>query len=140
MIVLPLEGIMKRAYLVLILLAHLNLQAAFRADDIIDNITHYFATGNSKELSVYFSSTVSLSILEDNNTYSKNQTEILLQNFFDKNNCRGAKIIHRMDTNVSNRYAVLEMFSSTQKFRVSLSLKNFNSKFLITDIRIDKTK
>ncbi|SEK96792.1 protein of unknown function [Olivibacter domesticus] len=140
MIVLPLEGIMKNVYLFLILLTHLNLQAALRADDIIDNISHYFATGNSKELSDYFSSTVSLSILEDNNTYSKNQTEILLRNFFDKNNCRGAKIIHRMDTNANNRYAVLEIFSSTQKFRVSLSLKNFNSKFLITDIRIDKIK
>jgi len=105
--------------------------------DVIDNIARCFATGNSKELAVYLSSMVSLSTLEDNNTYSKNQTEMLLRNFFDKYNFRGAKIIHRLDTNASNRYVVLELMGTKQKFRVSLSLKDFNSEFLITDIRIE---
>lgn len=129
-----------KSVLFILLLFFNNLPSetvVFTADDLIDNITNCFRTGNSKDLSVHLSSTVSLSILDDNNTYSKNQTEILLRNFFDKYNFKGAKILHRMDTNAVSRYAVLELISSANKFRVSLSLKNFNSKFLITDIRID---
>lgn len=130
---------MKSAFLILILLFNQipSKAADFRADDLIDNIANCFRTGNSKDLSVHLSSTVSLAILDDNNTYSKNQAEILLRNFFDKYNFKGVKILHRMDTNTVSRYVVLELISSVHKFRVSLSLKNFNSKFLITDIRID---
>lgn len=108
-----------------------------RIDDVIDTITNCFKTGDSKELSMYFSTTVNLSLLEEGDSYSKNQAEILLHNFFSKHSIRSGKILHRMETNATNRYAVIELVSSTDKFRVSLSLKNFNSKYLITDMRID---
>ncbi|MDM8174853.1 DUF4783 domain-containing protein [Olivibacter sp. 47] len=134
---------MMKSACIILLLFFTNLKSHVvysRIDDLIDNITNCFRTGNSKELSFYLSSTVSLSLLEESNTYSKNQAEILLHNFFDRHIFRSGKILHRMETNASNRYAVVELISSTEKFRVSLSLKNFNSKFLITDIRIDVVK
>lgn len=110
----------------------------FASIDIVDDIARCFATGNSKELAIHFSSTISLSLLDENNTYSKNQTEILLRNFFDKHTVRGAKVTHRMEPNANNWYIVLETNTVSQQYRVSISLKNFNSKYLITDIRIDK--
>jgi len=133
---------MKSAFIILIFLTN-NLFAnttLFGANDLIDNIASNFRNGDSKEIGVHFSTSVSLSILEDNNTYSKNQAEILLHNFFEKYNFRSVKILHRMETNASNRYAVLELSTGNQQFRVSLSLKNFNAKFLITDIKIDLLK
>ncbi|GAA4805838.1 hypothetical protein GCM10023231_38770 [Olivibacter ginsenosidimutans] len=133
---------MKSAFLiVLFLINSLPVQLSqLGTADIIDVIANSFRSGDSKELGMHFSTSVSLSILEDNNTYSKNQAEILLHNFFDKYTFRSCKILHKMETNTSNRYAVLELSDASQKFRVSLSLKNFNGKFLITDIRIDKEK
>ena len=129
---------------VLIILSFLVLympqQHSWLADGVIDQIALSFRNGNSKEVGAYFSSSVSLAILDDNNTYSKNQAEILIHNFFDKYAFRGCKILHRMETNSNSKYAVLELQAPDQKFRVSLSLKNFKSKFLITDLRIDKVK
>jgi len=133
---------MKSALIILIFLTN-NLATKttlFRANDLIDNIANSFRNGDSKEIGVHFSTSVSLSILDDNNTYSKNQAEILLHNFFEKYNFRSVKILHRMETNATNRYAVLELNTSDRQFRVSLSLKNFNAKFLITDIKIDLLK
>lgn len=134
---------MMKSVCIILLLFFTNLKVNavyYRVDDLIDNITDCFRTGNSKELSSYFSSTVSLALLEESNSYSKNQAEIVLHNFFNKHPFNSGKILHKMETNASNRYAVIELTSSTQKFRVSLSLKNFNSRFLITDIRVDSVK
>ncbi|QNL49108.1 DUF4783 domain-containing protein [Olivibacter sp. SDN3] len=128
---------MKRLIVLICLLSNIVMHT-FASIDIVDDIARCFATGNSKELAVHLSSTISLSLLEENNTYSKSQTEILLRNFFDKHNFRGAKITHRMEPNANNWYVVLETNTVSQQYRVSISLKNFNSKYLITDIRIDK--
>ncbi|WP_134089321.1 DUF4783 domain-containing protein [Olivibacter sp. XZL3] len=131
---------MMKSACIILLLIFVNLQsnvAYSRIDDLIGAIANCFRTGNSKELSMYFSTTVSLSLLEEGDSYSKNQAEILLHNFFSKHTIQSGKILHRMETNATNRYAVIELISSTHKFRVSLSLKNVNSKFLITDMRID---
>ncbi len=137
---------MKNVFIVLwMLFGHVQLGVAhsglcLTADDMIDNIANCFQTGNGKELASYLSSSVSLAILDDNNTYSKSQAEILLRNFFSKYTFSAVKILHRIETNASNRYAVLELISSGQRFRVSLSLKKVDAQFLITDIRIDRIK
>src|SRR5690606_29278989 len=109
------------------------------AGDLITEISNQFRQGNTKEISKHFSSTVNLSILNDNNIYSKVQAEIILASFFKVNQPRGAKVIHRLDNNPNYQHAVIELNTSGGDFRVSYSVRVNNNQAQLVEIRIEKS-
>lgn len=104
--------------------------------DIIENVTQSFRTANTQDLSKYFASTVELSILSDQDVYSKAQTELILKDFVTKHPISSVKTLHRLDSSPNYRFSVLLMNTNVGKFRVSFSMKNTSGKFLITEISI----
>ena len=110
------------------------------AFDVIDDVSVYFKTGNVKELSKYFSSTVELSILNKEEVYSANQAELILKDFFIKHPSVGVKVIHRVVSNASYKFGVIILNTSKGNFRVSFELKNTVGGFNITQIRIEENK
>src|SRR5690606_19666592 len=88
-------------------------------NDVIDDIASCVRGGNTKELSKYFSSTVSMTLLNDEGIYSRVQAEIILRDFFSKNTPMGVKISHRLDSNPNFRYVVLNLETAKDTFRVS---------------------
>lgn len=108
------------------------------ADDLIAEISTLFRQGNTKEISKHFPSTVNLSILNDNNIYSKVQAEIILGSFFKANQPRASKIIHRLDNNPNYQHAVIELTTSEGNYRVSYSIRVNNKQAQLVEIRIEK--
>ncbi|HUH18483.1 DUF4783 domain-containing protein [Albibacterium sp.] len=106
--------------------------------DLIAELSGQFRQGNAKEISKYFSPTVNLSILNDNNVYSKVQAEIILESFFKTNSPTGSKIVHRLDSNPNYQYAVIELNTIKGYFRVSYSIKINDNQAQIVEIRIEK--
>ena len=105
--------------------------------DVIDDIASSIRGGNTKELSKYFSSTVSMTLLNDEGIYSRVQAELILRDFFSRNPPTGAKVAHRLDSNPNFRYVVLNLETSKDVFRVSYKLTNNDNTFLITEFRIE---
>lgn len=108
--------------------------------DLIAELSGQFRQGNAKEISKYFSPTVNLSILNDNNVYSKVQAEIILESFFKTNSPTGSKIVHRLDSNPNYQYAVIELNTIKGYFRVSYSIKIIDNQAQIVEIRIEKAR
>ena len=106
--------------------------------DLIAELSSQFRQGNAKEISKYFSPTVNLSILNDNNVYSKVQAEIILESFFKTNSPTGSKVVHRLDSNPNYQYAVIELNTIKGYFRVSYSIKINDNQAQIVEIRIEK--
>lgn len=106
-------------------------------NDVIDDIASCVRGGNTKELSKYFSSTVSMTLLNDEGIYSRVQAEIILRDFFSKNAPTGVKIAHRLDSNPNFRYVVLNLETSKDTFRVSYKLTNNDNAFQVTEFRIE---
>jgi hypothetical protein len=125
-------------YLVTITLVFLfKLSFAF---DIIDDVSIALKSGNSKELAKYFSSTVEMKILNEEEIYSSTQAEMILKDFFAKNQPSGAKVIHKVVSNANYKFGVIILITAKGEFRVSYELKNNSGKFLITQIRIEANK
>src|SRR3546814_11267123 len=99
------------------------------SNDVIDDIASCVRGGNTKELSKYFSSTVSMTLLNDEGIYSRVQAEIILRDFFSSNTPTVVKIAHRLDSNPHFRYVVLNLETSRYTFRVSFKLKIVKSSF-----------
>ncbi|WP_379018863.1 DUF4783 domain-containing protein [Parapedobacter deserti] len=110
-------------------LAHTN--------DVVDDIASCIRSANTKGLSKYFSSTVSMTLMNDEGMYSRVQAEIILRDFFTRNTPTGVKIAHRLDSNPNFRYVVLNLETSKDTFRVSYKLTNNENAFHVTEFRVE---
>lgn len=106
-------------------------------NDVIDDIASCVRSANTKELSKHFSSTVSMTLLNDEGIYSRVQAEIILRDFFNKNTPTNVKLAHRLDSNPNFRYVVLNLETSRETFRVSYKLTNNDDSFQVTEFRIE---
>ena len=108
--------------------------------DIVTELTGYLKTANTREISNHFASTVELIILSEEDVYSKAQAEIILKDFLYKHKPVSATVVHRLDSNPSYRFAVIELKTENGNFRTTISLKDTAGEFLITEMRIEFDK
>ena len=106
-------------------------------DDIILSINE----GNSKVLSGYFNQNVELTVLENDNVYSKAQAQQIVGNFFESHPPRekGFKVIHKSGKEGS-QFVIGSLATVNGVFRVSFLLKQNNGKDYIHQLRIEKQK
>lgn len=131
---------MTKPILSLILLFVHFLPLSINESDIIEDLSGHFKAGNSKEIAKYFSSSVELIIIDDEDVYSKAQTEQILRDFFHKYSPSKSSVVHLINTNPNFRFGILSLVTKNGKFRVSITLKKSNSSFLITELRIETDK
>ena len=127
-------------YLAFFLLFLAAIPAKANKIDIVNDLTAYLKSGNSTEISKYFASTVEMNILNEEDVYSKVQAEIILKDFFNKHRPQSATIVHRLDSNPSYLFAVIQLQTENGKFRTTISLKDTAGQFLITEMRIEFDK
>ena len=109
-----------------------------QADSVVE-IANHFKSGNSKELSRHFSSSVTFSLLGNENVYSSAQTEIILTSFFRSHPPQKVKIVHRLDNHSNYQHAVLLLNTSNGDYRVAFSLKGSEKQLQLIEIRIEES-
>jgi F420-0:gamma-glutamyl ligase len=108
--------------------------------DVIDRTAELLKDGNVHELAGTFSSTIEMTIMEDENVYSSSQAEQLLANFLKRCQPRSAKVLHRITSNANYRYAVIILNTNSGTYRTAVALKNVNGKFELNELRIEVEK
>ncbi|RNL54466.1 DUF4783 domain-containing protein [Pedobacter jejuensis] len=126
-------------FLFFIAIAPIYRSSAFQAD-IIDDLSAYFKAGNSKEIAKNFAPTIELIIIDEEDVYSKAQGEQILKDFFSKNQPTKTSIFHRISNSQSYRFGVILVSTTKETYRVSITMKKFNTAFLITELRIEPAK
>ncbi|MBB6500213.1 DUF4783 domain-containing protein [Pedobacter cryoconitis] len=124
---------------VLILLTQLFHPVDFQGD-IVDSLSALFKTGNSKEISKNFSPSVELTIMEEEDVYTKAQAEQILREFFTKNQPVSSMVVHLINTNPNYRFGILSLSTKNGKYRVAITLKKTTNTFFITELRIEPDK
>lgn len=127
---------MKISFTILLLML-CKLSFAF---DIIDDVANNFKNGDVKAISEYFTSTVELSVLDQEDIYSASQAGLILKEFFAKHPPIGAKVIHKVVSNSNYKFGVITLNTSKGNFRISYELKNSGGNFTISEIRIEENK
>jgi len=123
----------------LILLTQLFHPVDFQGD-IVDSLSALFKTGNSKEISKNFSPSVELTIMEEEDVYTKAQAEQILRDFFTKNQPVSSMVVHLINTNPNYRFGILSLSTKSGKYRVAITLKKTANTFFITELRIEPDK
>jgi len=134
---------MIKTRIILVVLTLLCILTAFTIDisqssnEVIKKVSVALKTGNSQELSKYFTPTVELEILGEENFYSIAQAEILLKDFFEKSKPSNFVINHQGVKDASS-FAIGTLTIKTGNLRVSFFMKTENNTTLIHQLRIEQ--
>ena len=78
-----------------------------------------------------------MALINDEGVYSKVQAEIILREFFNRNQPTDISIIQRLDSNPNFRFIVIQMATSRRNYRISYKLVSESNSFKINELRID---
>jgi hypothetical protein len=111
---------------------------AFSQFDVLDNVATAIRGGNSKEIARFFDNNVEITILDRESSYSKTQGEMVLRDFFSKNQVQGFDLKHRGSSGEGSSYGIGTLKTSAQAFRVYYFVKQKGSQQLIQEMRFEK--
>lgn len=129
---------MKPFYLSSLIILYLFSVASFA--DPIDKVAELIRVGNMHELSKLFAPNIEITILNEENVYSKAQAELILDKFFDQNKPQAVKVLHKINSNPNYRFAVLIVNTDKGAYRMSYTLKETGGNLMIIDLRIEREK
>ncbi|MXV15839.1 DUF4783 domain-containing protein [Hufsiella ginkgonis] len=125
--------------LLLLMLLSVNSLATTPAD-AADDLLALLKAGNAKEIAKSLNATVELTILTEENMYSKVQAEAILKDFFAKHQPSAVKLVHKIASNPNHRFAVVLLTTNNGIYRLSFAMKNTEGTFLVTEMRIEAAK
>ncbi len=108
--------------------------------DPIDNVAALIRQGDVHALSAMFAPSVEISILNEENVYSKNQAELVLTKFFNENKPKSVKMLHRINSNPNYYFGVITVSTDKGVFRIACTLKQTDKRFELIEIRIETEK
>ena len=127
---------MKKFSLSLVTLLILMLLTNSSFGQIPAQIITGLKTGNAKMVASFFNDNVELVILDKENVCSKEQGEMILNDFFSKNKPTDFKLTHQGGTD--SVYGIGKMQTAGANFRIYFMLKSFANKPLIVQLRVEK--
>lgn len=124
--------------LFLLFFAPLTLVAG-QGNPSLDAITKALNTGDVSTLSQYFADNVEVSILDNEQLYSKAKATEVVRGFFDSCKPRSFSQVHQGTSREnSDQYCIGNLSASSGAYRVYIYLKMNGSSATIQEIRFDK--
>lgn len=106
--------------------------------DVINNIRDALKSGSSRELSKYLNNTVEISINGEKSSYSRNQAEFVLKDFFAKYPPQDFRYVHQGSSKEGVKYTIGTFVHERGEFRVVMLIKQFNGNYLVDQIDFNR--
>jgi hypothetical protein len=129
---------MKILYLPLLVILYLTPSVS--PGDPIDRVAELIKQGNIHELSKLFASNIEVTILGDENVYSKDQAELILDKFFDQNKPQTVRMLHKINSNPNYRFGVIIVNTDKGPYRIAYTLKGTGGDLTMIELRIETEK
>ncbi len=129
---------MKKAYKIFLILL-LTVGSVTAKADILTDIGNAIRSGDARSVARYFSSTVDLTILQQEEVYSKAQAEQVLRDFFSKNTPRSFNLIHKGVSKEGAKYAIGTLVTAQGvTYRTYFFVKQTSSGEFVQELRFEK--
>jgi hypothetical protein len=107
--------------------------------DIFNDISDAIRSGDARSVARFFSSTVDLTILRQEEVYSKAQAEQVLRDFFSKNTPRSFQLIHKGVSKEGAKYAIGNLVTAQGgQYRTYFFVKQTAAGEVIQELRFEK--
>lgn len=129
---------MKKAYKIFLILL-LTVGSVTAKADILTDIGNAIRSGDARSVARYFSTTVDLTILQQEEVYSKAQAEQVLRDFFSKNTPRTFELIHKGVSKEGAKYAIGTLVTAQgTQYRTYFFVKQTSTGEFIQELRFEK--
>ncbi len=106
---------------------------------IPDELVNSLKTGNAAVIGKYFGANVDLSIPGNESLCSKAQAELILKDFFSKNQVKSFTTLHQGESKDGSQYLMGNMTTAAgTNYRVSIYMKKNGEIFQIKELRIEQ--
>lgn len=113
-----------------------GILSSFKYAAGIDDVIAALKTGNSGQVARYFDTNVEISIPEKSNSYSRNQAELVLKDFFLSNPVKGFEIIHK-GQNAGSHYCIGTLITRSGSFRTTIFMKQKGDTQVLQELRFE---
>ena len=103
----------------------------FQSSDISKDIETAMKAGSAKELVKFFNETVEVKIDGSSSNYTRNQSEMVLRQFFQKNPVRGFSYIHQGSSPEGLKYVIGKYQFDGGSYRTLMFLKKTSQGYRI---------
>jgi hypothetical protein len=108
-------------------------QVAGPFEDVVTAIKQ----GDAGNLSRYLDNTVEINMAGRSTSYSKAQAEIILKDFFSKNQVKSFELLHQGEAGGGSRYGIGNMVTGGGSFRTSFFLQKKGSSLVLNELRFE---
>ncbi|MDA3909916.1 MAG: DUF4783 domain-containing protein [Bacteroidales bacterium] len=126
-----------KSLLVFLMVGFVLQTSAAPVFDIPVKIFKAIEIGDVENLSVHFSESIELIILDQEDIYSRQQANLILKDFFNKNRPTKFTVLHQGGTEKA-KYAIGKLVTSSGTYRVHFLVKMKDGKPLIHQLRIQE--
>jgi hypothetical protein len=102
-----------------------------------DAIGAAIRAGDAKALSTYMMPNVDLTVNDVEDVYSKNQAEVILNQFFVKQKPTGFEVKHEGKSKMEDFYYIGDLTTASAAYRLTFFLKKEGNSFRIKQLRIE---
>lgn len=112
--------------------------SAQQAEDVSQKVVKAIGDGNARETAKYFGASIDLKVPGNEGTFSKNQAELILRNFFSGNSPDSFSVQHKGRSRDGSPY-VIGTYRSTNgtSFRTYFLMKNISGNMMIHLLQFD---
>lgn len=122
-----------------IILASFTFSYSFKKRTVVysaENVMEAIKTGNANQLSMYFDNMVEITLHDKSNSYSRNQAETVIKDFFSSYGVKSFKTLHR-GTNSGAEFFIGNLQTKNGDFRTTVFMKLRADKQLLREIRFE---
>ena len=105
--------------------------------DISSSIEVAIKVGNAKELTKLFSNSIDLNIPGNEGVYSKAQSELILRDFFTKNNPKSYTTLHKGSSKDGAKYTIGNLVTDKGAFRAYFYMKQKGDSYTIHEFSLN---
>lgn len=117
-------------------IATVALLSSFTVFLSIDEVVNAMKNGDAAQIAKHFDNTVEITMPDKSNSYSKNQAEIVLRDFFSTNGVKSFDVIHKGE-NAGSQYCIGTLVTKNGSFRTTVFMKQKSDKQLLQEIRFE---
>lgn len=115
------------------LIASALVLSSFTLSDSFEQVVGALRSGNASQLARYFDSRVDVTLPDLNDNFSKKQAEMILKDFFEKNEVKNFTIKHKGENNGS-RFCIGVLQTRTRNFRTKVFMKRKGQQEVVQEI------
>lgn len=107
--------------------------------DNLNEISKALSNGNANELARYFDESVEIAIMDEENTYNKEEAKEIVSSFFTKYKPSSYSQVHQgVSKGKDSQYTIGDLKANGETFRVYVYMKVTGGKYIIQELRFDK--